>query len=108
MNEMLGSLQIKIMNHIWEHGPSLVRSILEDINKDTPENDKLAYTTVLTVTRNLVKKGFLSSGRDKGLAHVFSAAVQRDDYLKSVAKHLKETVFNGTPFKSTDEYLKYV
>lgn len=101
--EILGSLQTKIMNFLWKNGPSLVRDVLNKINEGVDNQDQLAYTTVLTVARNLVKKNYLASSKDSGLAHTFTPVITRDEYLKGITKTIRNDLF-----ESKDEFLSYI
>ena len=71
-----GDLEAAIMDRLWERGtPSTVREILEDLQAQR----QLAYTTVLTVTDNLLKKGWLRREPD-GRAHRYEPVVSREEY----------------------------
>ena len=50
--ELIGPLQVRVMHHIWSHGPSTVHDVHDALMSD-PLAKRLAYTTVLTVMRNL-------------------------------------------------------
>ena len=52
----LGDLEVQVMRMIWaRQGPVTVREVLGDLQAERP----LAYTTVMTVMGNLLKKGWL-------------------------------------------------
>ena len=71
-----GDLEAAIMDRLWERGaPTTVREILEDLR---PARE-LAYTTVLTVTDNLFKKGWLRREPD-GRAHRYQPVLSREEY----------------------------
>jgi predicted transcriptional regulator len=71
-----GDLEAAIMDRLWERGtPSTVREILQDL---LPQRE-LAYTTVLTVTDNLLKKGWLRREPD-GRAHRYEPVLSREEY----------------------------
>src|SRR5258708_14089534 len=57
----LGELEAVIMDRLWKWGrPALVREVVDDLHRDRP----LAYTTVMTVMKNLHRKGWLRRERD--------------------------------------------
>jgi predicted transcriptional regulator len=71
-----GDLEAAIMDRLWSRGqPTTVREVLQDLR---PARE-LAYTTVLTVTDNLFKKGWLRREPD-GRAHRYSPVLSRGEY----------------------------
>lgn len=71
----LGDLERSVMDAVWASPtPMLVRDILDVINEDRD----LAYTTVMTVTDRLAKKGLLDRDRD-GRAWRYSAAASKEE-----------------------------
>ena len=72
-----GDLEAAIMDRLWDRGaPTTVREILQDLR---PQRE-LAYTTVLTVTDNLFKKGWLRREPD-GRAHRYEPVLSREEYV---------------------------
>jgi BlaI family penicillinase repressor len=77
------------MEVLWKLGPSTVA----EVRKALP--DQLAYTTVLTILRNLEGKGYV--GHDaEGRAHRYMALVERDAARNSALKHLATKFFGGS------------
>ena len=75
LDSLLGPLEQSVMESVWGLGQATVRDVYEDLAQDRD----IAYTTVMTTMARLATKGLLS--RDtSGLAHVYAAAVERDDY----------------------------
>jgi predicted transcriptional regulator len=71
-----GELEAAIMDVFWSTGTSkVVREVVAELAPQRP----LAYTTVMTVTENLHRKGWLNRERD-GRAWRYSAALSRDTY----------------------------
>lgn len=76
---VLGELEQRVMEVVWEHGPLAVRDVQRRVG------GKLAYTTVMTTLDRLFKKELLA--RDKvGLAFVYRAAIDRDEYQRRVVE----------------------
>ncbi len=69
----LSALELKIMDVLWERGPSSVREVQEAF----PEADRPAYTTVQTTISRLETKGALRRAKKIGNAHIFEAVVSR-------------------------------
>ena len=69
----LTRLEHRIMETLWNRGPSSVREILEAF----PERARPAYTTVQTIVYRLEAKKALRRVKKIGNAHVFDAAISR-------------------------------
>lgn len=91
--ELIGPLQVKVMHLIWGRGPSTVHDVHDQLMAD-PNEKRLAYTTVLTVMRNLARRGFLAQAPD-GRAHRFSATVDEGTYKRQLIHHVRCEVFRG-------------
>jgi len=73
---------MEVLKTLWAHGPGTVRRINELL-----AGRRWAYTTVLTLLQRLVAKGYVAR-EAAGVAHVFRAAVTREEVLE---RRLKET-----------------
>ncbi|HEU4781405.1 MAG TPA: BlaI/MecI/CopY family transcriptional regulator [Steroidobacteraceae bacterium] len=81
----LTKLELRIMQILWERGPSAVREILDEF----PEKRRPAYTTVQTIVYRLEAKDALRRVRKISNAHIFEATLSRaashssliDDFL---------------------------
>jgi BlaI family penicillinase repressor len=69
----LTRLELKIMEALWNRGPSAVREIQEAF----PEKGRPAYTTVQTVVYRLEAKKAIRRVKKIGNAHIFEAVVSR-------------------------------
>ena len=77
-----------VMQVLWDHGPSVVAEVRERLH------DKLAYTTVLTILRNLEAKGYVGH-EEEGRAHRYLPRVARDAARRSALRDLSEKLFKG-------------
>jgi predicted transcriptional regulator len=78
-----------IMEILWSRGPSLVADVQAALD------DKLAYTTVLSLLRTLETKGHV--GHDvAGRGHRYFAAVKRQEAQRSALRHLTAKLFRGS------------
>ena len=90
----LGHLQERVMLVLWQQGGCSVHQVQEALNQD-PDQAPLAYTTVLTVLRNLSKRGLLQQERvTKGRMHMFSPLISRITYLQGLLKRLQQGFFS--------------
>jgi predicted transcriptional regulator len=71
---VLGKLEMKIMQAVWEMGRCSVREIQEKF----PAKSRPAYTTIQTVVSRLEAKGLLRRVRKISNAHIFEAGVTRE------------------------------
>ena len=86
----LGERELEVMTWLWANGSGTVNEVLEGLG------DRLAYTTVLTILRNLEAKGFLKR-REEGRAHRYSPRVQQKAARKRAIRRLIDTLFLGSP-----------
>jgi predicted transcriptional regulator len=71
--KLLGPLEAEVMQVIWaREEPVSVRAVLDQLNRR--RDQKLAYTTVMTVMSRLEEKGILSRSRH-GRGYVYVATV---------------------------------
>lgn len=87
----LGELELRIMNALWEQGPSTVREVLEAL----PARPRPAYTTVLTMMRLMHEKGYLDR-REQGRAHVYQARLRERAVKGRLVRTMVNTVFRGS------------
>lgn len=80
MNTRRGELsdaERTVLRVLWEQGPATVRQVHQALES---AHRRWAYTTVLTLLNRLERKG--AAARDRsGFAHVYRAAVTRDQLL---------------------------
>jgi predicted transcriptional regulator len=88
----LGETEMEVLNHVWDCGEATVSDIHERILK----NRKVAYTTIMTVMKNLSEKGFLKYRKD-GVTYVYSAAKDPSEVQFSLINKLVNKVFRGSP-----------
>lgn len=89
---MLGDLQLRIMEVIWDRGSATVAEVHEVLR---PKRE-LAYTTVLSTLRGLERRGFIDHTVE-GKAHRFRSRISRDDYKRDRVRDLVTRLFEGSP-----------
>jgi predicted transcriptional regulator len=93
--EAIGPLQVRVMHYIWKHGPSTVHDVHSALNGQAGSGGKqLAYTTILTVMRNLARRKFLSQAAD-GRAHRFSPLIDERTYKLGIMRQIRKDLFAG-------------
>ncbi len=86
----IGSLEADILAIIWERQRTTVRDVYETLR----ERRQIAYTTVMTVMNNLVKKGLLSQDRT-AIAYVYKPAIPGDEVASTILDSLVQRLFRG-------------
>ena len=93
----LGDRELDVMAVLWEIGSGTVGEVRERLPA------KLAYTTVLTILRNLETKEFVSH-TEEGRAHRYAPRVQQKSARRSALSRLVDTLFAG----SSEELLAHL
>ena len=86
----LGDRELEVMTWLWANGSGTVGEVKEGLG------DPLAYTTVLTILRNLEAKGFLRR-QDEGRAHRYFPRVQQKAARRRALRRMIDTLFLGSP-----------
>lgn len=82
----------EVLKVLWDCEPATVRAIRERLADD---GRQWAHTTVNTLLARLEQKGCVTCDRS-GFAHVFSAAVSRDDLVRRGLNTLADELCEGT------------
>jgi predicted transcriptional regulator len=91
MDELaLGDRELDVMGVLWERGSGTVTEVREHLSAD------LAYTTVLTVLRNLEAKDFVRH-EVEGKAHRYYPRVAQHVARKSAIGRVIDKLFAGSP-----------
>jgi predicted transcriptional regulator len=88
---ILTEAELRLMDVLWSKGASTVQHVLDAL----PDQPPLAYNTVLTTIRILEKKGYVRHNKD-GRAHVYRAAVRREDATRSEIERLVSRFFQDS------------
>ena len=87
----LGETEMEVLHHVWKLGEASVAEVRERIL----ENRQVAYTTIMTVMKNLADKGFLKY-RKKGISYISSAAIEPEKVRFNLVDDLVSKVFHGS------------
>jgi predicted transcriptional regulator len=88
----LGGTEMEVLREVWALG----RATARDVHDRITARRRLAYTTVMTVMKNLADKGYLQY-EPEGTAYVYSAARPPEDVQGSVLSGILDKVFGGSP-----------
>ena len=84
-----GDRELDVMAVLWELGSGTVAEVRDKLPAD------LAYTTVLTILRNLEEKGFVTHEAE-GRAHRYFPSVQRQAARRTALAQLVDRLFHGS------------
>lgn len=87
---VLGDRELDVMGVLWTLGSGTVAEVRERLPAD------LAYTTVLTILRNLEKKGLVAHNVE-GQAHRYTPRIARAAARRSALARLVDKLFHGAP-----------
>ena len=87
----LTEAELRLMDILWQKGPATVQQVVEAL----PEEQPLAYNSVLTTMRILEKKGYVEHVKD-GRAHVYKPLVERREASRFEIRHLVNRFFKDS------------
>ena len=87
----LGETEMEILHIVWE----LKQASVNDVRDRLLENRKVAYTTVMTVMKNLATKGYLNY-ESVNNTYVYSALQDPNEVRSSVLSGILDKVFLGS------------
>lgn len=90
-SELTGAEQ-KIMQVLWQQGPSSVKDIAAVLSQDVP----VAYTTVQTLCRILLDKGHVTAEK-QGKAFIYQATTVQQEARSQALLSLLKKFFGGSP-----------
>lgn len=82
--EIIGELQLRVMHVLWKDGANSVHHVHNALNAQ-PNARQLAYTTVLTVMRNLARRKIVVQTAN-GRAHLFTPTCSCDEFKSRFLK----------------------
>ncbi len=82
--------ELDVMQVLWSRDNQFLAEIIEGMPKPCP-----AYTTVSTIIRILVKKGFVIYST-YGKSHCYTPAITKEEYTSTVMQRVKMNFFGGS------------
>ena len=86
----LGKRELDVMTLLWQLGSGTVTEVQQALHAT------LAYTTVLTILRNLEAKGYVRR-EEEGRAHRYFPKVKQKAAQQRAVRRLIDTLFRGSP-----------
>ncbi|MCP4453047.1 MAG: BlaI/MecI/CopY family transcriptional regulator [Planctomycetes bacterium] len=84
--------ELKIMKVLWQRRSATVRQMLAALPVEADATP--AYTTIMTMMKQLAEKGALHVDRERQ-PFVYTPAVRRDQVLRQRVTQFLQTVFDG-------------
>jgi len=91
------------MNHLWKVNAATVQDVMTAVNGQ-PDAKPLAYTTFLTVMRNLAKRRLLDQRKTATKRHQFVVLVDEESYKSGVVRQIYKDYCNN----SQENLLRYL
>jgi BlaI family transcriptional regulator, penicillinase repressor len=86
--------ELEVLKVLWQSGPAMAREVERELKH---RRKRWAYTTILTLLSRLRGKGYVTQAKHTlGAAHVFAAAVTREQLLGWSLTELADRVCDGT------------
>ncbi len=89
-NHHLASLQLAIMQVLWDHGEATVAEVRDALKNERP----LAYTTVATMLTKMERNRQVKH-RTPGRIHIYSPAIEKETVSRSMVTDLAKRLFRG-------------
>lgn len=86
---VIGDRELEVMGVLWELGSGTVAEVREQLPVE------LAYTTVLTILRNLEEKDFVVH-ESEGRAHRYFPSVAKSEARTTLVGRLVDKLFHGS------------
>jgi len=83
--------ELELLTILWNRGQATVREIFEDVNAQRP----VVYTGVLKLMQIMTEKGLVTRDESER-AHVYRAAIKREDAQRRYMRELSQRFFAGS------------
>ncbi len=90
VKKLLGSLELEVMECMWQISKSTVRQVTKTIDCKRP----IAYTTVMTIMVHLVDKGLLTRTK-YGKRYHYRVAQSKDEFLRQTSMNVVHTLLDN-------------
>ena len=85
--------ELDIMSVLWDLGEATVTEVRDRVDPN------LAYTSISSMIRTLVMKGYVSHRRGEGKTHVYFPVIDSETAGESVLGRVLDKVYGGSPIK---------
>lgn len=85
--------ELEILQVIWKHGPSNVRFVNNQLNK---EKRAVQYTSTLKLMQIMVEKGILKRD-ESNMKHIYIAVLEEQKTKSFLLDRFVDSMYNGSP-----------
>jgi len=93
MASVISETELAVLKVLWDLGSGTVREVHVVLQE---QGRRWVYTTVQTLLNRLQNKGYAESKKNDGPAHVYRAAVSREQLLQRRLHDLADELCEGT------------
>jgi len=86
--------ELEILQILWEHGPSSVRTVNEKLN----ERREVGYTTTLKIMQIMTEKNLVTRDTESR-THIYSSAVKEKETQSSLLESFIHKTYRGSAMK---------
>ena len=86
--------ELKILQILWEHGPSSVRFVNDKLN----EEKEVGYTTTLKIMQIMADKQLVNRNTENR-THIYESRIEEDATQKQLLKKFVDATFRGSAMK---------
>jgi BlaI family penicillinase repressor len=86
--------ELEILQLLWLHGPTTVRFVNEELNK----NKEVGYTTTLKIMQLMTEKNMVRRD-ESNRSHVYEAIIKEEATQKHLLDRFLESTFRGSATK---------
>lgn len=97
-----GETEMEVLQHVWD----LERASVADVRDRILKHREVAYTTVMTVMKNLADKGYLDYERE-GNSYIYFPKRKAEEVQHSLVQSLIRKVFRDSPAALVQSLVKY-
>src|ERR1700733_2355061 len=83
--------ELEILKVLWQHGPSPVRSVMQEINKTR----ELNYTATLKLMQLMVDKGILKRDESR-MQHIYHVVEEENKTREHLLDKFLDNLYNGS------------
>lgn len=83
--------ELAVLQVLWRRGPSTVREVHEELQSSVP----VGYTTVLKIMQLMFEKSLVTRDESRH-AHLYRAALERDQVQTEMTRDFLDRVFGGS------------
>jgi predicted transcriptional regulator len=88
----VGESEMEVLHIVWQ----LEEATVAQIHEEVLNTRKVAYTTIMTITKKLADKGLLQYHKS-GNSYVYAPARPEDEVKNGLLRQLLDKVFKGSP-----------